>query len=120
MVYLYLMKKPLVCLVVLVLAAVCLIGPAATLPAMACGPGAAGCCQAACNCGMSNQAPAAMPLAALPVATMASFDPSLMAQAAQLSVPQAAPDLSRSTDVPPSDERSEKEKLYDAQSNYRL
>ncbi len=111
------MKKALVCIFMLVLATGCLIGPVAAFPAMACGTGS-GCCQNACSCAISNQAPGMAPMAS--VTAMATFDPTLMAQAAQLSVPPATPAFHPSTEASASDERSEKEKLYDVYSDYRL
>ena len=112
------MKRRTSLLLTLVMAVVCLLGPVASLPAMACGMGC--CAESACNCGMKSQSPA-MDMGLTPAAAMASFDPSLMAHLAQVSVSQpAAPETSFSPVSSPSDERSPKEKLYDAQSNHRL
>lgn len=113
------MKKKSAWLMIFVVAVVCLLGPALALPALACGAGA-GCCENACNCGMKSQTPGMMPAMA-PVAALASFDPSLMAQVAALSTPAPqAPGLEHSVAPSVPDKRSDKDKLYDVQSNYRL
>lgn len=113
------MKKVPVGFMAFVLVAACILGPASAMPALACGMGA-GCCESACNCGMQNQA-VPMPLAMAPAVSAASFDPSLMAQTAQSAslTPAADPTAPPTAPSPPA-ERSDHEKLYDSQSNYRL